>query len=162
VGFLYIVLGSIVVFLYSSLWYLTSGIRALSSATKRGNFFSLFLQIFFQEEKEGRNTLDKSCSFCVEFVETGCISEFLSEKNQFQKKKNRLKQSLGSEVIIILKSVNFQGFSTDDRTILLIFVAPGAKFPKKNYISEFLFQKYPISKKKSSESESSEVKISLI
>jgi hypothetical protein len=53
-----------VVFLYSSLWYLTSGIRALSSATKRGNFFFYFC-IFFQEEKEGRDTPEKFCSFYV-------------------------------------------------------------------------------------------------
>jgi hypothetical protein len=38
--------------LYSGIWYLTSGIRALSLA-KEGKNFLLFLQNFSREEKEG-------------------------------------------------------------------------------------------------------------
>jgi hypothetical protein len=41
-----------VVFLYASIWFLTSGIRALSLA-KEGKKFLLFLQNFSREEKEG-------------------------------------------------------------------------------------------------------------
>jgi hypothetical protein len=41
--------------LYSGLWFLTSGIRALSLA-KEGKICFLFLQIFFSEKKkEGRD-----------------------------------------------------------------------------------------------------------
>jgi hypothetical protein len=67
--------------LYSGLWFLTIGIRALSLAGVVGNYF-LFLQIFFRRRKKRAVTFQKfSVYFCEKFVERGCISEFLSEKH---------------------------------------------------------------------------------
>jgi hypothetical protein len=81
-----------------SLWFLTSGIRAISLADIVGKYF-LFLQICFSEKKkEGRNI--------IEIFGT-----------QFQKK-NPLKQSLGSEFMSILNSTVFQGFSGKRRNFL--------------------------------------------
>jgi hypothetical protein len=83
--FLYICCGSFVF----SLWFLTSGIRALSLADIVGKYF-LFLQIFFfRRRKKRAATFQKfSVYFCEKFVETGCISEFLSEKHPSKKKKS--------------------------------------------------------------------------
>ena len=88
--------------LYSSIWFLTSGIRALSL----GKYF-LFLQIFFQRRKKRAATFQKiSVYFCAKFVETGCRSEFLSEKYPSWKEKNRPK----GQDIEVLKSTIFQSF----------------------------------------------------
>jgi choline-glycine betaine transporter len=78
----YIVLVIFVVFLYASIWFLTSGIRALSLADIVGKYF-LFLQIFFFRRRKKRVvTFQKfSVYLCAKFAETGCISEFLSEKH---------------------------------------------------------------------------------
>jgi hypothetical protein len=68
---------------YLQIWYrfLTSGIRALSLADIVGKYF-LFLQIFFRRRKKRAATFHKfSVYFCEKFVETDCISEFLSEKH---------------------------------------------------------------------------------
>jgi hypothetical protein len=62
VGFSILFSRSCVVICYSDLWYLTSGIRALSSAKKKREFF-FFLQGFKDKEKEGRDTQVNSCSF---------------------------------------------------------------------------------------------------
>jgi hypothetical protein len=71
----------IILVFYSGIWFLTSGIRALSLAGVVGNYF-LFLQIFFSEKKkEGRDIPDIFSIFCEKFAEKGCISEFLSEKH---------------------------------------------------------------------------------
>jgi hypothetical protein len=85
-GFFYLACGSIVysvfvviVFVYL-LWFLTSGIRALSLAGVVGNYF-LFLQIFFFSEKRAATFQTFSIYFCTKFAEKGCISEFLSEKH---------------------------------------------------------------------------------
>jgi hypothetical protein len=51
VVFLYCSSISVVVLLYSGIWFLTSGIRALSRAGVVGKYF-LFLQIFFSEKKK--------------------------------------------------------------------------------------------------------------
>jgi hypothetical protein len=55
-------------------------------------------------------------NLCIEFVETNWIFEFLLEKHPISKT-SRLKRSPGSEVIIILKSVSFQGFYGNTRVI---------------------------------------------
>jgi hypothetical protein len=49
-GFYILFYVSCVVNVFAGLWYLTSGIKALSSATKKGNFFSVLH--FFQRERE--------------------------------------------------------------------------------------------------------------
>jgi hypothetical protein len=68
--------------LYSGIWFLTSGIRALSLARHCGQIFFIFADFFFGEEKRGpRNSQKFSVYFCEKFVEKGCISEFLSEKH---------------------------------------------------------------------------------
>jgi hypothetical protein len=80
--FLYIYCGVFIFILY--IWYLTSGIRALSLARSVGNFFFFFFfaDFFFGEEKKRVATFQKIyVYFCAKFVETGCISEFLSEKH---------------------------------------------------------------------------------
>ena len=64
--------------LYSGLWFLTSGIRALSLAGVVGNYF-LFLQIFFFGE-EGHDVPEIFSIFLYKIYIKGCISEFLSEK----------------------------------------------------------------------------------
>jgi hypothetical protein len=51
--------------LFSKLWYLTIGIRALSSATKMGNFN--FFQIL-EEEKEGHDTRTNTLVFGAEIA----------------------------------------------------------------------------------------------
>jgi hypothetical protein len=86
-GFFYIFCGSIVysvfvVIIFVDLFrFLTSGIRALSLADIVGKYF-LFLQIFFSEKKKRAATFQKFLVyFCEKFAETGCISEFLSEKH---------------------------------------------------------------------------------
>jgi hypothetical protein len=68
------------VFLFN-IGFLTSGIRALSLADIVGKYF-LFLQIFFRRRKK-RATIFQNFSvyFYEKFAETGCISEFLSEKH---------------------------------------------------------------------------------
>jgi hypothetical protein len=43
---------SIVVILFAYIWYLTSGIKALSLATKKGIFF-LYFADFFKKKKRG-------------------------------------------------------------------------------------------------------------
>jgi hypothetical protein len=127
------------VFLYSSIWYLTIGIIALFSPTKMGNFF-LFCKFFFRNIKKGHETLDKPCIFfCGIFKKWLNICIPLVEKTNF--KKNRLKRNLRGQIIIIFKSFIFQGLSADGHVILLIFVALGAKFEKQNYRSEFIFRK---------------------
>jgi hypothetical protein len=73
----------VIIEVYFQIWYryLTSGIRALSLADIVGKYF-LFLQIFFRRRKKRAATFQKiSVYFCEKFVETGCISEFLSEKH---------------------------------------------------------------------------------
>jgi hypothetical protein len=49
-GFFYISYGSIV---YSGIWFLTSGIRALSLGKHCGQIFFIFADFFFGAEKRG-------------------------------------------------------------------------------------------------------------
>jgi hypothetical protein len=57
--------------LYSGIWFLTSGIRALSRAGVVGNYF-LFLQIFFSEKKkEGRDIPDIFSIFLCKICRKG-------------------------------------------------------------------------------------------
>jgi hypothetical protein len=114
--------------------FLTSGIRALSLADIVGKYF-LFLQIFFRRRKKRATTFHKFLVYlCVKIVEKGCISEFLLKNTQFEKK-NRPKQSPGSQDIEVLKSANFQGFFRGRRHnvfFLFIYVADGGQiFPNK-------------------------------
>jgi hypothetical protein len=85
-----------VVILYSGIWFLKSGIKALSLGKyflflhiffrrrkkRAGATIFYFLQIFFFREKKRAATFSKfSVYFCAKFAEKGCISEFLSEKH---------------------------------------------------------------------------------
>jgi hypothetical protein len=83
------------------------------------------------------------CISIKKFAENGCMYEFLSEKHLIEKK-NRLKRSLGSIVIEVLKYVIFRVFSGDDSVFFLISVASGDEFSKTNCISKFLSQFHPI------------------
>ena len=66
-----------------------------------------FCRFFFRSRKKRAATFSNFLVYlCVKFAENGCISEFLSEKTQFGKKKH-LKRSPGSQDIEVLKSVNF-------------------------------------------------------
>jgi hypothetical protein len=68
--------------LYSGIWFLTSGIRALSLGRHCGQIFFIFADFFFRRRKKRAATFSKfSVYFCEKFAEKGCISEFLSEKH---------------------------------------------------------------------------------
>jgi hypothetical protein len=73
-----------VVFLYSGLWYLTSGIRELSSATKKaeggGGDFFYFAGFQKMIKKRLVTFWTIPVDFYALFVENDCIYEFLSEK----------------------------------------------------------------------------------
>jgi hypothetical protein len=60
--------------------FLTSGIRALSLADIVGKYF-YFYRFFFGEEKRVVTFQTFLVYFCEKIAETGCIPEFLSEKN---------------------------------------------------------------------------------
>jgi hypothetical protein len=73
---------SIVVIFVFSIWFLTSGIRALSLGRHCGQIFFIFADFFFRRRKKRAATFSKfSVYFCEKFAEKGCISEFLSEKH---------------------------------------------------------------------------------
>jgi hypothetical protein len=97
--------------------YLTIGIRALSLA-KEGENFWLFLQIF-SKEKRGRRTSGSDLKlFEHNFSkQIGYLNS--SQKNTQFQKKNQPKWSSGSEVMNILNSTVFQGFSGKSRDFLL-------------------------------------------
>jgi hypothetical protein len=61
-----------------SIWFLTSGIRALSLADIVGKYFLFF---FSDKKKEGHNIPEILVYFGAKFVETGCRSEFFLEKH---------------------------------------------------------------------------------
>jgi hypothetical protein len=65
---------------------------------------------------------------CVKKLQKWVVDMILSHKNTQLKKKNCLKQSLGSKDINILKYAIFRVFSMDGHTIFLIFVASGDEF----------------------------------
>jgi hypothetical protein len=98
-----------VVIILSNLWYLTSGIRDLSSSKKKGQFFLYFAG--FQTKKKKRATTLRSIpiDFCVEFDENGCRSEFLLEKQPLKKNNNPNWSSRGQD-IVVLKSTIFRVF----------------------------------------------------
>jgi hypothetical protein len=68
---------------YLGLWYLTSGIRELSLAAIVGNFFYFFCRFSFLEKKKKRAKTFQTIyvGFGEFFLETNCISEFLSKKH---------------------------------------------------------------------------------
>jgi hypothetical protein len=100
-GFSILLCGSIVYsicgdYICISIWFLTSGIRALSLAGVVGNYF-LFLQIFFFRRRKNRAATFQTFSvyFCEKFAEKGCISEFPLRKTPKLKKKivrNRVRE----------------------------------------------------------------------
>jgi hypothetical protein len=69
--------------LYSGIWFLTSGIRALSLAGVVAKYF-LFLQIFFSEKKKRAATFQ---TFSVKKLQKRVVDMSSSQKNtQFKKK----------------------------------------------------------------------------
>ena len=89
--------------------YLTIGIRALSLARVVGNYF-LFLQIFFFRRRGPRHSRHFQYIY-VQNLQKRVVDLSSSQKNtQFKNKKNRPKQSPGSQDIEVLKSANFQDF----------------------------------------------------
>ena len=64
------------------IWFLTSGIRALSLAGVGATIFYFCRLFFFQRRKKRAATFQTfSVYFYAKFVEKGCISQFLSEKH---------------------------------------------------------------------------------
>jgi hypothetical protein len=118
---------SFVVIVYSYLWYLTIGIRALSLAKELWENIFFIFAYFLKKKKRATTFWTIYVVFCTKFAEIGCRYEFLLEK---------------------AKSTHFQVFSIDDHAILRIFVAPRVEFSQTNYIDEFLSQFHPISKRK--------------
>jgi hypothetical protein len=98
--------------------YLTIGIRALSLAKEGKNFLVLFAD-FLKGKKGATHFRLNSETFCSEFVEKIGYLNSSRKNTQFQKK-NQSKWSLGSEVINILNSTNFQGFSGKSRVICTV------------------------------------------
>jgi hypothetical protein len=106
-----------------SIWFLTSGIRALSLAGVVGNYF-LFLQIFFfGEEKRGPRHSRHFQYISVQNLQKRVVYLSSSQKNtQVKKKKNRPKRSPEGQDIEVLKSANFQGFFCGRRRDLFLFM----------------------------------------
>jgi hypothetical protein len=75
-----------VVIVFSYIWYLTSGIKEISSATKKGQFY-VFIFAGFQKTKKKRVMKLRTIpiDFCVKFDEMDCIFELLSKKEQLSK-----------------------------------------------------------------------------
>jgi hypothetical protein len=68
--------------LYSGIWFLTSGIRALSLGRHYGQIFFIFVDFFFRSRKRSTATFSKFLVYLyAQFVEKGHISKFLSEKH---------------------------------------------------------------------------------
>jgi hypothetical protein len=118
-----------------SIWFLTSGIRALSLADIVGKYF-LFLQIFFfGEEKRGPRHSRNFWYIYVQNLQKQVVDLSSSQKNTQVEKKNCLKRSPGSQDIEVLKSAIFQGFFADDDAIFFISVASGGRIcPNKLHI----------------------------
>jgi hypothetical protein len=104
-------------FLYSSIWFLTSGIRALSLGRHCGqiffifaDFFFFFFFFFFGAEKRGPRHSQSFWYISVKNLQKRVVYLSSSQKNTQFEKKNRLKRSPGSQDIEVLKSANFQDF----------------------------------------------------
>jgi hypothetical protein len=110
----------IVVLLYSGLWFLTSGIRALSRAGVVGNYF-LFLQIFFFRRRGPRHSRHFQY-ISVQNLQKRVVDLNSSQKNTQVKKKNRPKRSPEGQDIEVLKSAIFQGFFCGRRRDLFLFL----------------------------------------
>ena len=82
--------------LYSGIWLVTSGIRALSLADIVGKYFLFLKNFFFQRRKKRFATFHNFLVyFCAKFVETCCRYEFLSKKHPSWKNKiilNRVRE----------------------------------------------------------------------
>jgi hypothetical protein len=98
-------------------WFLTSGIRALSRAGVVGNYF-LFLQIFFfGEEKRGPRHSRNFQYISVKNLQKRVVYLSSSQKNTQVEKTNHPKWSPEGQDIEVLKSAIFQGFSVDGGAI---------------------------------------------
>jgi hypothetical protein len=107
--------------LYSGLWFLTIGIRALSRAGVVGNYF-LFLQIFFFRRRKKRAATFQTFSvYFVQNLQKRVVYLSSSQKNTQFKKKNRPKRSPEGQDIEVLKSAIFRVFSADGGAICFYF-----------------------------------------
>jgi hypothetical protein len=126
-GFFYLALWIYCVFsicgdyICRSIWFLTSGIRALSLAGVVGNYF-LFLQIFFFGEKRGPRHSRHFQYISVQNLQKRVVYLSSSQKNTQFKKKNRPKRSPEGQDIEVLKSAIFQGFFCGRRRDLFLFL----------------------------------------
>jgi hypothetical protein len=104
--FFYICCGAFVF----SIWFLTSGIRALSLGRHCGQIFFIFADFFFGAEKRGPRHSRSFRYISVQNLQKRVVYLSSSQKNTQFKKKNRPKRSPGSQDIEVLKSANFQDF----------------------------------------------------
>jgi hypothetical protein len=119
-----------------SIWFLTSGIRALSLGRHCGQIFFIFADFFFGEEKRGPRHSRSFWYISVQNLQKRVVYLSSSQKNTQFKKKNRLKRSPGSQDIEVLKSANFQDFFRGRRRrFFFISVASGGRIcPNKLHI----------------------------
>jgi hypothetical protein len=112
--------------LYSGIWFLTSGIRALSLGRHCGQIFFIFADFFFGAEKRGPRHSRSFQYISMKNLQKMVVYLISSQKNTQFEKKNRLKQSPGSQDIEVLKSANFSGFFPQTAAIIFfIFLAVG-------------------------------------
>jgi hypothetical protein len=96
--------------LYSVIWFLTSGIRALSLADIVGKYFLFFVDVFFREEKKGPRHSRNFQYIYVKNLQKLVVDLSSSQKNTQFEKTNCQKRSPRSQDIEVLKSAIFQGF----------------------------------------------------
>jgi hypothetical protein len=115
-GFLIIKCGFHIFFLdlfwcifYSYIWFLTSGIRALSLARSVGNFFFFFLHIFSEKKKRDATFWTIYVYFCAKFAEMVVYLSSSQKNTQFKKKKLSETES-GKSRYRHFKICNFSGF----------------------------------------------------
>jgi hypothetical protein len=99
-----------VVLLYSSIWFLTSGIKELFLVDIVRKYFLFFHICFFGEEKRGPRHYRNFRHISVKNLQKQVVYMSSSQKITKFKKKNRLKQSPGSQDIEVLKSTIFRVF----------------------------------------------------
>jgi hypothetical protein len=112
----------VVIILVDLFWFLTSGIRALSRAGVVGNYFFIFADFFFGEEKRGPRHSRNFQYISVQNLQKRVVDLSSSQKNTQFKKKNRPKRSPEGQDIEVFKSAIFQGFFCGRRRNLFLFL----------------------------------------
>ena len=144
----FVVIISSYLVLYLNKWY-----QSTFLGRSCGQLLFIFADIFFPRRGPRHSRHFQYIS--VKKLQKRVVYLSSSHKNTQFEKKNRLKQSPGSQDIEVLKSAIFQGFFYGRRRDLFLFLLHlEAEFAQINYKSEFSSQFHPISKKKSAETES--------